>query len=502
MSFLKKADAELISKIDEICEKRIDRILNSPTEVSFSGKAYYVSESGNDTNDGTAPDKAWKSIERVNKTPFESGDALFFERGGRFRTEEPLHAKAGVCYSAYGSGAKPTIVCSVCANGVSSWEKTDCPNVYRFNKPIPADERDVGLIIFDLGRAWGIKVSERKNGHRLDNGRVFNGLEFIEPDNSPFSDYHDLHSDLEFYHDFINNNVYLYSAHGNPGARFESIELSDKGHGIDGEGKDIVIDNIAVFGTGSHGIGFCVSENVTVQNCCFWFIGGSIQGRFIFDRDYHTRYGNAVQFHYGDRLKIKNCYSSQIFDCCYTVQYGAAVPMTNIEMSGNVAEFCNTGLEIWLKGGRLENMKLHDNITRYCGYGFSNQRPLKDGNFFYGARDVTSTYVNNDVCDNINYYSSCYALLIHATGADQYNFHDNLYIMERGKYLGGISTCPGHGNSEKAEVAYDDNSIKAAIDTGFESGSRFYVTDTLGDEAYKICRLNAYHYFTKARFAL
>ncbi len=487
MQFLKKADASFIARLNEKCEKRISEILASPTEVKFCGNAYYVSEHGDDSCDGKTPENAWRSIERVNAAELSGGDGVLFERGCRFRTVEPLHAKAGVTYSAYGEGEKPVIVCSVCADGKERWIKTDCPCVYRFTEAIPADERDVGLIIFDNGRAWGIKVSERKNGHRLDNGRVFNGLEFIAPDNSEFSGYRDLHADLEFFHDPSDDLIYLYSAHGNPGERFGSIELSDKGHGIDGEGKNVVVDNLAVFGTGSHGIGFCVSENVTVQNCCFRFIGGSIQGRFIFDRDYHTRYGNAVQFHYGNRLRIKNCCSSQIFDCCYTVQYGAAVPMIDIEMCGNVAEFCNTGLEIWLKGGRLENMKLYDNITRYCGYGFSHQRPNKDGNFFYGARDVTSTYINNDICHNINYFSSYYALLVHATGADQYNFHDNLYVMEEGKHLGGISTCPSHGNSEKAEILYDDESVKAAVDTGFERGSEFYVTENFGDVMFKLC---------------
>ena len=60
-------------------EERKQAILNSPTEVSYTGTAYYVSNSGNDGNDGKSPEAAWASIDRVNQASLKSGDAVFFQ---------------------------------------------------------------------------------------------------------------------------------------------------------------------------------------------------------------------------------------------------------------------------------------------------------------------------------------------------------------------------------------------------------------------------------------
>lgn len=47
-------------------------------------QTYYVSPKGNDTNEGTSPAKAWKSIEKVNQMALKAGDKVLLEAGKTF----------------------------------------------------------------------------------------------------------------------------------------------------------------------------------------------------------------------------------------------------------------------------------------------------------------------------------------------------------------------------------------------------------------------------------
>lgn len=488
---LERANRELIDKYIAETEALIDEIENSPTTVEVTGTKYYVAADGNDENDGLTPETAWKTIEKVNEYKYKYGDGVFFKRGDSWRQTYALRTTKGVTYSAYGEGPKPRIVASVDGAGADKWEKTEYDNIYRFVEKIPGKERDVGVIVFDGGKAWGIQIQKTKEGNRHEIGRVFNGIEWFDTTVGPFEDQRDLDNNLEFYHNWEEETLYLYCKAGNPGEVFKTIEIVDRGHGIELRGNmDVVIDNLEIYGAGSHGIGGGDLFNVTVQYCTLKWIGGSIQGKYIFNRNYGVRFGNAVES-YGssDHFTIHHCYASHVYDCCWTVQFGGAAIMRNVAMYKNVAEFCNTGLEVWQNGGLLENMKLHDNYTRYNGYGWSHQRANKDANFFYGADAVARVNRNNEVFNNINYLSQKFVLLARPTGKEHYNFHDNLYIMEEGKFLGGITEHPATSSGElKRDVPYDAENIERTQAEGFEPGSKFYVCDAeiLGD-MYKLC---------------
>lgn len=49
-----------------------------------TARDYYVSTSGDDLAKGTSPDKAWKSIDKINETDFQPGDRILFEGGKTF----------------------------------------------------------------------------------------------------------------------------------------------------------------------------------------------------------------------------------------------------------------------------------------------------------------------------------------------------------------------------------------------------------------------------------
>lgn len=80
--------------LEEAVERR-EAILTSKTQIvwdetltpgeTYTGTAYYVSNNGDDGNDGLSPETAWSTLDRVNNASLKYGDAVFFERGGIWR---------------------------------------------------------------------------------------------------------------------------------------------------------------------------------------------------------------------------------------------------------------------------------------------------------------------------------------------------------------------------------------------------------------------------------
>src|SRR5689334_9686845 len=74
-------------------------------------RIFYVSPEGDDAKPGTSPESAWKSVKKVNETPFKPGDRIRFQRGGQWR--ESLAASSSgsreqpIVYETYGEGLKP-----------------------------------------------------------------------------------------------------------------------------------------------------------------------------------------------------------------------------------------------------------------------------------------------------------------------------------------------------------------------------------------------------------
>lgn len=76
--------------LEEAVERR-EAIVNTATEIvwsdtftpgeTYTGTAYYVSNQGDDGNDGLSPETAWATLARVNQASLAYGDAVFFERG-------------------------------------------------------------------------------------------------------------------------------------------------------------------------------------------------------------------------------------------------------------------------------------------------------------------------------------------------------------------------------------------------------------------------------------
>ncbi|MBK9177291.1 MAG: T9SS type A sorting domain-containing protein [Flavobacteriales bacterium] len=103
--------------------------------LGLKAATYYVSPTGNDSNNGTSQTTAWQTIARVNQlgTSLQPGDRILFQRGGLYRGKLTINANgsAASCIEvgAYGSGDHPIISGSI---PVTGWTQHN-GNIWRAN---------------------------------------------------------------------------------------------------------------------------------------------------------------------------------------------------------------------------------------------------------------------------------------------------------------------------------------------------------------------------------
>ena len=369
---------KVIASLDRKADKMRKAIRETKTAIDLKqfSTIYYIAADGNDLNDGLSPDTPIRSLNHLNGLDLKAGDCVLFRRGDIWRGR--IATRDGVTYSAYGRGAKPQIYGSPYDAAVEGvWRETEVKNVYVYDVELGAD---VGTLVFNNGEACAFKVmmNRQKDGTTLH----------IET-HEPFASYRDLKRDLEFYHDYkAAKRVYLYSAEGNPAERFSSIELLVKGNIIQAQ-NNVHIDNLCIKYGGAHGVGSMTTTGLTVTNCEFGWIGGSIQGEDLFGRTTPTRYGNAIEIYGGcDSFIVDNCYIYQVYDAAITHQHqgdtSEQIAMKNIIYSNNLIEDCVSSIEYFL--GRndptqphyMENILICNNIMRRSGFGWGKQRPDKN----------------------------------------------------------------------------------------------------------------------------
>ena len=470
---MKVADDEFLAEIDAKAEALKNSIVNSSTTVTYKGTAYYVSNDGNDANDGLTPETAWATIDRVsNATEVKSGDAVLFNRGDIFRGI--LECVEGVTYSAYGEGEKPRLWGSK-FNGAEygTWVEV-APSIWRYSEKF---EQDVGALIINGGEKIGVKIAPK-----YGNGVVTNDWtnEPMSINNMDQFDLYFFHDSYKGYSNLIGSEyqyLYLCCKAGNPSDVFDSIEFNEKYHVINAV-NNTTIDNLWIQYCGGHGID-AGPKNCTIQYCEISYVGGSYQG----DGSDGVRFGNGVQlWGDGENFTISNCYVHDCFDTGITHQGG--YKYKNIIYSDNLLEYTNANIEYFSYTDSIEpmyyteNFQIYGNIMRYAGYGWGRLRAgwAEIETYSTPCFHITGLGSNRTVGDECAIYNNIFqysAKWLTRTLAGHEDwlipYYDNIFIEYDGGKVGSITNTTGDKHGVWSEFDY------SGIDSWEYRRNEFYI---------------------------
>lgn len=412
--------------LEQLTQKKIEEIKNTEnTDITGrNGQIYYVSQNGDDSNDGLTEANAWKTLSKINdafnKKIISDGDTILLKRGDEFRGNINVTA-CDILIGAYGdeSSPKPQILVSPYNGAIEGeWQEVQ-KNIWKYtvNGQNPFTN-DVGVI-------WCFSNnSNLKNKMPNISGSFEYAQKIINNKNTDDSEIdltEVLKNDLEFYqfgHPSAQNatggDIYIYST-SNPKDRFDDIEFNISKNGIRfNTYTNLHVDNIAVKYAGNHGIGGGTVANLKVTNCEIGFIGGAMQ--YYKEDGTPVRFGNAIEI-YGsvtdskgytveDGFVADNNYIYQIYDAGLTFQITTenSSIIEKVVFSNNVIEYCNYDIEYWNTSNSLDktvqentyinNYTINNNIMRYAGYGVCATRQDK------GKSCIIKTWEHNSKYDN------------------------------------------------------------------------------------------------------
>ena len=320
---------------------------------------YYVSACGCDENDGLSPEKAWKSIAKVNAT-IVGGDEVKFRCGdtfyGRLYPKAGISAEQPTAYTTYGEGKKPVISqYKIPHKGV--WEKTG-ENIYML------DMKDTSK--FD------------GNHNEIDANAGFIKVSGVIKYRKQY-DPAQLTQQWDFYTDMDNHLLYVYSEKA-PDEISDDIRIACNINCVCFT-THLKVCGIVFNGTGGHGING-VTGGAYVADCEFHEIGGS---RLPGYPDPTTRYGNGVEcWSNSHDVTVERCKFSDIYDVAITMQ-GTEVKVNweNMYFRNNEMWNCTQCFEIWSSGKLPEtgfvNCYFENNTCINSGICWGNAaRPNKD----------------------------------------------------------------------------------------------------------------------------
>ncbi len=462
---LNVATNEIINGFDALAEKRRQEILNAKDEVVIKGTTYYVSNAGDDANDGLTPETAWKTLAKVSSFKLNEGDGVLFKRGDLFRGY--VETCPGATYAAYGEGDKPKFYgWDRALDDPALWEEVDKEHhIWKWGEKI----LDAGTLVFNDGEAHSIKlIPSYINGKFVC--RDDESKDFVMAD--------EMIRDLDIYWHFEDKlttrpskgqdfpipdcgggmgDLYLRCDKGNPAKVFSTIEAVAKRHMFCVySNNNVTIDNVCIKYIGQHAVGAggeCV-KGLKVTNCEIGWIGGSIQHYFGTDPNYPeggrgtvTRFGNAIEIYGGcDDYIAANNYIYQSYDAGITHQIttsGRHFEMKNVLYKDNLIEYCVYGIEYFLEMNKgdtesfMENIEMCGNIIRHSGYGWGQQRHNTHTPAHIKGWSYTNVARNYTVHDNI-FDRAGYRMLHLVAKKDEYcpKMHDNTYIQHEGGMLG------------------------------------------------------------------
>ncbi len=486
-------DKAVLAKADA----RRKAILNSSSTVIVKGTKYYVSNKGNDNNNGTSPQTAWETLDKVNKTTLKPDDGVFFERGGIWRGV--LSGKSNVTYSAYGTGDKPKFYGSP-ENGAGAEKWSLVPgtkNIWVFYK----DMLECGVIVFDGGKSWADKTWAYWNGNRymalpsftsafdvkkLENNHFFNQVNL-----KGWSEY--VNGDLMMYDCDRTGPLYLRCDEGNPGKVYDFIEFAaNTGRtSLVSIGVGGVADNLCIMYNGNCGVK--MEEGATLQNCEIGWVGGAVwaykslssQSKAPGQDNYWMYIAGA-----GDGIMLSAPNSkvtgNSVHDCYqspYTIESGwdkgalgigqtGKTYFENIKAEGNLFERNEFGglLANYDPNDNrhvIRNISFDSNFYLYSGYGWSYIHfPTKS------ASTLRFNWFNNELVESVGFTNNVFYLsrgtmidFLDRSSAVSVKFSGNTYAQNNG---GVILASAADGlsyyfNSDARKIIVDKLGDKSAV---------------------------------------
>lgn len=478
---MQQATQELLTEYDRLFEARKKEILQARDELVIQGITYYVSNSGDDSNDGKTPETAWKTLKRVSEAYLNPGDGVLFQRGDLFRGT--VQTKPGVSYGAYGTGEKPKFYGSECSLADPSlWELYDQEHhIWKCTKKL----LDSGTLVFNDGEFHSRKlIPSYKNLQfvcRDDESRPFVIEQEMTRDLDLFCQYSEYLTcspskgedfPIPFFWERSRCTLYLRCDRGNPGEVFESVESVARAHMFKvGGNANVTIDNVCIKYVGMHGVGaggHVVGLKVT--NCEMGWIGGSIQHYAGTDPNYPeggrgtvTRFGNAIEIYGGcEDYTAANNYIYQVYDAAITHQVSTSSKciMTSIRYTDNLIENCVYGIEYFLdqlNGEResyMDNVVMSGNFIRLGGYGWGQQRHNTHTPALIKGWSYVNTARNYTISKNI--FDRCAYRMLHLVALkDEYcpKMEGNTFIQHLG---GKIGQYGGNELAEPENLTFDE----------------------------------------------
>lgn len=471
---LYESDWEVAAKVDytkwcsekslayfEQADARRNEILNTPTNVTYTGTAYYVSNRGSDQSDGKTPATAWATLDKVNNANLNSGDAVFFERGGMWR-DNILVGKQGVTYSAYGEGAKPIFTLSP-EDGAdtSKWtlyyQGADGKKIWKFYR----DMYECGTLYFNNAKSWAYKIAPHWRYGR-----------WMNADGTDFDLKQQLYRNHAFFSSVDNGlpktnkrehlwfptlapygPLYLRCDEGNPGNVFDSIEFGCM-YKVDScaliQLQDgCTADNLCVRYTGMSGI-FLGSVDSKIQNCDIGWCGGdpiSDNGDELFNpgiKDFVNSGGGATNMR-GKNNAIVNNYLHDTFQEGISLENDSAGAQYNNIVSNNLIERTYDGILV-THYDTDENappfwtdVDVSDNMVMMSGFNWGNTQMDIQPDPMGGGLSLTDfPNTNKNLCIHNNLFFGCYGTLFACRIADKNlpKVYDNTFCTFT------MSSCP------------------------------------------------------------
>mgnify|MGYP000417990934 CR=1 FL=1 len=328
-----------------------NKILSATDPLLERKIKHYISENGNDNNDGLSPETALKSFSALKRCDLYPGHAVLFERGGTFRFDSSIVVNGGVYYGAYGNGPKPKLLGSV----------EDYADAEKWTNY----ENDVWMLSLPLSSAGMMN---------------FNNDSYIGVRKKLYTE---LLKDGDYYHDIEGGKLYLKLSDGNPGEVFDNIEIATSDflfqlYNV----NNVTIDNVCIKYVSRHGIKAADVSDITIKNCEIGWIGG-----IYINEDSYKRFGNAIELWYkAENVCVNNCWIYQAFDAAFTFQGDGPRITTfkDIRCEGNLIEYCSMNFEYWVRHfdenrqrvavGFMHSIRFCDNILRFAGYGWGGKQ--------------------------------------------------------------------------------------------------------------------------------